>query len=340
MLTLFVVKFGVEMTRSRLSEHNRMKIIFFHSEMHLSQSNIARKMKCSQSTVSKVLKQHRQHHNYTKASHHGRKQKLTTTHQKHLNRLIRTNRNMTSTALSRHFNHHDNIQISSRSIRRYRRNTFHPAKEILIHKLTQQHHIERIDFCLTHAHDNFHQIVFSDEAPFVLSHTNNTVWLERGEPIPVREISSSHTSVLVWGGIWYNGRTQLCIVKGTIDYKKYIHILKHYLLPSMPHSNHFLFQQDNARPHIKTEVTLFLRQYGIRQLENWPAQSPDFNPIEHCWSWMLQYIKQFQPTNYNTLVDAVQRAWIAMPQNIIQRHIDHLPTQLQAVYNNGGARLD
>jgi transposase len=113
---------------------------------------------------------------------------------------------------------------------------------------------------------------------------------------------------MVWGGIWYQGRTELHIVKGTIDTNKYIHILKQFLLPSMPSSSAFLFQQDNATPHKPIEVELMLRDYAIELLQDYPPNSPDFNPIERVWSWIYHYIKRKYPTNRVTLIAAIKEA--------------------------------
>lgn len=100
---------------------------------------------------------------------------------------------------------------------------------------------------------------------------------------------------MVWGGIWYNGKTELAIVEGSINYKKYIDVLANYLLPSMPTSNQFVFQQDNARPHTVRSVYDWMLEHAVRVLDPWPAYSPDFNPIEHVWSWMSQYVAKERP---------------------------------------------
>jgi hypothetical protein len=324
----------------RLCEADRTKIILYRFEFHHPVRKIAKKVKCSISTVHHVCQQHVRHVNVEKLRHHGRKQLLSPCLLNHLFNIIRHNKNITSTELSRHFFHHDNITLSDRTIRNYRRMIFHPVHEILIPPLQLRHYLDRIDYCLTHKSSNFHTIVFSDEKSFCLDHTSNIVWIEDNEPIPTREVSSTHTSVMVWAGMWYRGRTELCFVNGSIDYRKYIQILDEYLLPSMPNSNRFLFQQDNARPHIKIDVICWLRDHAVRLLDPWPAYSPDFNPIEHVWSWMAQYVKNEHPHDRPSLVESIERAWDAIPQKIIQAYIDALPARLQAVYNNGGARLD
>jgi transposase len=275
-----------EMRSPNLTERERLKIISYRFDFHLSERDIAKKIKCSPSTVHRVLVQHQHHHDSPQYHLRGCNKKLSPSQLNHVKNIIRKNKNITSSEIQRHLFHHDNISVSSRTIRRYRREIFHPAKEILVHRLTLKHHLDRIDYCMTHSNNNFHRIVFSDEKPFKLAHTSSTVWIEDDEPIPVREISSLHTTVMVWGGIWYNGRTELGIVKGKIDHQKYIQVLKRYLLPSMPAGNDFLFMHDNAPPHKPRIVEMTLNDFGVNVLYPGPAHSPDFNPIEHVWSWM------------------------------------------------------
>ncbi|UYV66170.1 hypothetical protein LAZ67_4000569 [Cordylochernes scorpioides] len=42
----------------------------------------------------------------------------------------------------------------------------------------------------------------------------------------------------------------------------------------------FLLMDDNARPHRADVVDTFLQNHAIARM-NWPARSPDLNPIEH-----------------------------------------------------------
>ena len=111
---------------------------------------VAKKIKCSQSTVSYALKQHKKHHDSPQYHRSGRKKKLTSSQQNHLKNIIRENNNATAAEIQRHFFHHDNIQLSLATIKRYRRLWFHPAKEILIPRLTLQHHLDRVEYCMTH----------------------------------------------------------------------------------------------------------------------------------------------------------------------------------------------
>lgn len=44
----------------------------------------------------------------------------------------------------------------------------------------------------------------------------------------------------------------------------------------------FVFINDNAQPHRTRAVNRYLENEGINRLD-WPAVSPDINPIEHAW---------------------------------------------------------
>ena len=328
------------MHRPRLTERDRVRIVVFRFEDHLPLHQIARKCRCSLSTVSRICKQHKHHVNTEKLRHHGRSKALSPSLIRHVRNIIRHNRNMTSTELQRHLRRHDNVIVSARTIRNYRRSIFHPAHELIIPRLTLQHHLDRIDYCMTHSNNNFHCVVFSDEKVFRLDHTSRMVWIEDDEPIPVREVQSTSSRVMVWGAVWYNGRSELCIVDGTVNHRKSIDILSEYLLPSMPTSTHFLFLHDNAPPHQPVAVESHLRRFAVRTLSPYPAQSPDFNAIEHVWSWMARFVSNECPKDRRSLIVAVEKAWTSISQRTIRSYIDGLPARIREVYDAGGARID
>ena len=108
----------------------------------------------------------------------------------------------------------------------------------------------------------------------------------------------------------------------------------------MPSPTTFLFMHDNARPHIPIKVEKMLHDFGIKLLQDYPAHSPDLNPIENVWSWIANYVNSHRPTDRRSLISLIQKGWNEIPQSKIQAYIDNLPARLQAVEKAGGARLD
>ena len=240
MLLCCCLKCG-QMKPEILSQFDRCEIVVLHKNLMLSQRQIARMKHVHPSTVSRVLHGRTDDKKLIKPQKRGRKRLLHPAALRGLKRIIRGENNLTSAEIASRFSFHFNIDISPRSIRRYRRFYFHPVFEVLQKRLSLDHHLQRLDFCMTHDTNTFHCILFSDEKLFVLEHTSGTVWIEEGQRPPILPLSASHTTIMVWAGVWYHGRTELAIVEGNINHRKYIDILSSHLLPSMPTSSNFLF---------------------------------------------------------------------------------------------------
>src|ERR1700722_3475376 len=93
--------------------------------------------------------------------------------------------------------------------------------------------------------ENWKLIIFSDESLFPLDHTSGKQWIETGHQAPGRVVTQKNYSVMVWGAVWYNGRSTLSLTTGSINATRYIEVLKEHLLPTYPNAR-FKFIQDNA----------------------------------------------------------------------------------------------
>ncbi|GFX93999.1 transposable element Tcb1 transposase [Trichonephila clavipes] len=83
----------------------------------------------------------------------------------------------------------------------------------------------------------------------------------------------------------------------------------------------FLFMDDNARPHRENIVDECLQSEDITRM-NWPAYSPDLNPIEHMWDILGRRIATRYPPP--TCLPELRRALLYECCNILRDQIDNL----------------
>ena len=84
----------------------------------------------------------------------------------------------------------------------------------------------------------------------------------------------------------------------------------------------FLFMDDNAPAHRARIVQNELIRNNIARME-WPAMSPDLNPIENIWSILGTRVRLHEPpvSNVQELTTALIQEWQDFDQNVIRNTI-------------------
>ncbi|GFX53953.1 transposable element Tc3 transposase [Trichonephila clavipes] len=93
----------------------------------------------------------------------------------------------------------------------------------------------------------------------------------------------------------------------------------------------FLFMDDNARPHRANIIDECLQSEDITRID-WPAYSPNLNPIEHVWDMLGRRIaaRQPPPTCLPELRRALRDEWCNIPQDQIDNLILSIPWHCKA----------
>ena len=86
---------------------------------------------------------------------------------------------------------------------------------------------------------------------------------------------------------------------------------------------------DNATAHRARIVNQYIDDQGVERME-WPARSPDMNPIEHAWDMLQRRVsaRQRQPSTRNELVAALTEEWGLIPQRDIKKLIRSFQTRV------------
>ncbi|GFV20509.1 transposable element Tc3 transposase [Trichonephila clavipes] len=166
-----------------------------------------------------------------------------------------------------------------------------------------------------------------DEIRFSLSSDSHRIliWRERGSrnhPSNIIERDSyGGRGVLVWRGIMLGSRTDLHIFDaGSVNGTRYCNeiLLPYVRLFRDAMGLQFLFLDDNAPCHRTVAAEQLLESEDIERMD-WPARSPDLNPIEHVWDFLGRRLvaRTLPPVTIRELRFALQDEWAAMPQQLI-----------------------
>ena len=102
-----------------------------------------------------------------------------------------------------------------------------------------------------------------------------------------------------------------------------------------PHGN-FIFMQDNAPIHVSRSTRAWLQRKNVPLLD-WPANSPDLNPMENLWGILVRriYAENQQYHNVDELKKAIVAAWHTIDQEVLDNLLSMDNRIFQVIRNNG-----
>ena len=73
-------------------------------------------------------------------------------------------------------------------------------------------------------------------------------------------------------------------------------------------------------------------EIGVEELD-WPAQSPDLNPINHLWDELKFWLRARpnRPISVPDLINALVAEWKKVPAAMFQHLVESLPRRVEAV---------
>ncbi|KAI8122783.1 Transposable element Tc3 transposase [Lucilia cuprina] len=167
-------------------------------------------------------------------------------------------------------------------------------------RLAQHHKNARIAF------EKFENVIYSDEKKFNLDGPDglHKYWRDLCHP---RQMCYNRNhgggSLMVWAAFGALGK---------LNSEKYVESLENNLIDFAAelYGDNWTFQQDNAPIHVARHTKSFFESHNIPLLD-WPALSPDLNPIDDLWGILSAKIfsKSKQYTTLKELKESIMTEW-------------------------------
>ena len=218
--------------------------------------------------------------------------------------------------------------------------------------LSDSHKQKRLQWARAHANDTVKQwedTIFSDEKKWEVQHRLAFGWARRGRRIHIPRFTFPAT-FQSWGYFSAHGVGPLHVYRrgsrNTLDGPTFVEILRDILLPHARRSfgrHAWRFVQDNAPCHRAIVVKTFLSTSGVVALD-WPANSPDLNPIENLWAVVAQRVDASKPHNHQWTFDeyesVVEDKWKSVDRRTLRNLARSMPKRIQMVIAADGGRIE
>lgn len=204
--------------------------------------------------------------------------------------------------------------------------------------LTAAHKQKRLEWCRRNLRRKWDNVVFTDESYVRLFAATLKQWAKSRPNVK----SYAHPpQVLIWGGISARGTTPVKVDCGSLNQFGYQDILQECLVETMStlYPEGFILMQDNAKPHTAKTTMSWLQQKGIEVLE-WPAMSPDLNPIENLWALIKRRIEKCDPSTKSDLKELIEEIWDGIDVELIKCLIKSMKNRLQECIAKKGEKID
>ena len=239
--------------------------------------------------------------------------------------------------------------ISDRTVRRRLREAdYRSRKRPSAVELTERHKSARLQWAMSRCHwrSQWDRVVWTDEASVHLRRRDGRlrIWTKRGNRIPdhlVLPITQGGGRLLIWGGIWMNGRSELHIQRENMNSDRYVKVLERHIYPLSfqlgDPSTDWWLMDDNATCHRSSLTNSYKSQAGIRTL-SWPARSPDLNPIENMWSLLKRRVRRLllPGDDLVRLQELLRQEWGSISQSTVNRLIESMPSRVHDVIQLSG----
>ncbi|GFX91205.1 transposable element Tcb2 transposase [Trichonephila clavipes] len=334
--------------RKHLDDFLRGRIIG-RLECGRTQLEVSEELGIAQCVISRLCQLFQDYGNVNRCYSTGRPRVTTPTEDRYLAVTAKRSRRSTASDLSRQLFSDAGTKVSMQTVYRHLGHIgLYARRPVRCVPLTATHCRLRLTWSREHALWTPQQCscgMFSNESRFNLqSDSRRTlIWRAPGTRYHQENTIERHryggTGWLVWGGIILGSRTDLHVQSVTKKGHTYRDVIleQHVRLFRGAMGDEFLIIDDSARPHHANIIDECLHLEDISRMD-WPAYSPDLNPIEHVWDMLDRQtaVRQLPPTCLPELRRALLDEWCNIPQHQFDNLILSMPKRCKACIASSG----
>jgi len=158
-------------------------------------------------------------------------------------------------------------------------------------------------------------LVFLDETGVNIAMTRLYARAPRGKRACGSAPKNWKKNVTVLGAISLRGVQAAMSVQGATDQAVFLTFIRQVLVPKLWQGA--VVVMDNLAVHKDKRVREAIEQVGAKVVYL-SSYSPDFNPIEHCWSKLKTYLRGHKARTYEALDEALSTALtMVSPQDAV-----------------------
>lgn len=164
------------------------------------------------------------------------------------------------------------------------------------------------------------KLVFLDESGINTAMARRYGRCLEGERLVASAPAGQYHNNTLLSALRLDGVVAPMVLDGPVNAESFAGYVEQSLVPELEAGDVVIM--DNLPAHKSVRVTQAIEGAGCI-LVYLPPYSPDFNPIENMWSKVKAWLRKVAPRTFDTVVDAVKHALLAVTPSDCEGYFDH-----------------